>query len=178
PEAHWCGANWVEMTMFVVTGLRHYGYYRLAAEVAHRNCKMVFDELERYGHFREYFNSITGSGAGLADYIWTGMPAYFIISVLLGIEPAPSGVLILPALPDEWSSASIENLRIRGRRLSVRVTVEDNLQETIAKIDGKPVSTLSRRGVMIPWDVFTDGLCVEILQPRSTADTPTAPIEL
>ena len=175
PDAHWCGANWVEMTMFVIAGLRQYGYYRLASKVAYRNIQMVFQELERYGHFREYFNSVTGCGAGLADYIWTAMPAYFIVGSIFGIEPMPAGISILPALPEEWSSAEIHNLRVRGKRLHLKVHVDSNIEETVAIINDNPTQVWRHRGVFIPWQNVTDGLRVEIVQPRSIPEEHTAP---
>jgi len=169
PDAHWCGANWVEMTMFVIGGLKKYGITRLAANLAYRNTKMVFDELERYGHFREYFNSVTGAGAGLADYIWTAMPAHFIVNVFLGIQPCPAGLSILPALPDGWDRTAAENVRVRSKRVSVAVRMNPESDQTAAWIDGRPAKVVANRGVFIPWDGLADGTTVEIVQAGSSS---------
>ena len=171
PEAHWCGANWVEMSMFVIAGLKSYGHFRLAAELAYQNTKMVFDELERYGHFREYFNSITGEGVSLTDYIWTAMPAHFIVNVFFGIEPTPDGLAILPALPDGWNEIAINGLQVRGKRVSVSVRIDAHAGQTVARINGRSAEVLHNRGVLIPWEDLSDGLSVEIVQPRSIPET-------
>jgi len=175
PDAHWCGANWVEMSMFVIAGLKSYGHYRLAANLAFQNTKMVFDELERYGHLREYFNSQTGAGVDLIDYIWTAMPAHFIVNVFLGVEPRPAGLAILPALPDGWNAIAIDGLRMRGKRVSVRVRVAGESDQTTARIDNGAAEVFGNRGVLIPWTDVSDGLSVEIVQAPSIPETHVAP---
>ncbi len=177
PEAHWKGANWVEMTMFVIDGLKRYGYYRLAADLAYQNTKMVFDELEKYGHFREYFNSIEGNGVDLIDYIWTAMPAHFIVNVFFGVEPTADGLSIMPSLPADWTEISIERLQVRGKRVSVRVTLDDSVVKTQALINGQPARVTGNRGVFIPWSELADGMVVEITQPTCLTETYAAPSE-
>lgn len=177
PQKHWQGANWVEMSLFPILGLKAYGYYNKAAELAYRNTKMVFDELEKYGHFREYFNSMTGQGADLIDYIWTAMPAWFIIHVFFGIEPLAEGVRVLPALPREWPGISLRGLRIRNRRMDLSVKREIGAESVNARYDGVRLDTLKERGVLIPWDRLRDGASLEILQPWDIADRPSAPEE-
>ncbi|MGQ9580941.1 MAG: MGH1-like glycoside hydrolase domain-containing protein [Armatimonadota bacterium] len=178
PESHWFGANWVEMSMLVIIGLRNYGYYRLAADLAYRNTKMVFDELERHGHFREYFNSVTGSGTGLVDYIWTSIPAYFIVGVFLGIEPVPAGIRIIPALPQGWNNLEVRNLHVREKHLIVKIAVREGLNETISTVNGQPVEAFRSRGVFIPWTTPTNELRIEITQPPVIPEQHTAPVRL
>lgn len=177
PEKHWHGSNWVEMSLFAILGLKYYGYYSRAAQLAYRNTRMVFDELEKFGHFREYFNSLTGEGVDLIDYIWTAMPAYFIVNIFLGLEPNIEHLEVMPALPEGWSQASIENIRVRGRRISVSVQRDDKIQLTQAKVSGKPVDVVGNRGVRIPWPDFIDGAYIEIVQPVSIQDHPAPPPE-
>lgn len=177
PEAHWKGANWVEMTMFVIAGLKNYGYYRLAAELAYRNTKMVFDELEKYGHFREYFNSVEGNGVDLIDYIWTAMPAHFIVNVFFGIEPRADGLSILPSLPADWDEIAIERIHVRRKKVSVRVRLDDSVVKTQATVSGEPARVMANRGVLIPWCEVADGTSVEITQPRCLTETYAAPPE-
>jgi len=177
PEKHWYGSNWVEMSMFAIDGLKRYGCYQLAADLAYQNTKMVFDELERYGHFREYFNSIEGNGVDLIDYIWTAMPAHFIVSVFLGIEPQGDGLAILPALPTGWDRIEIESLRVRGANVSVKVTADPGASETTATLNGEQFSVVENRGVVAPWGRMTDGARVEIVQPKSIEETHAAPVE-
>lgn len=175
PEKHWFGSNWVEMSLFAIFGLRHYGFHRLAAGLAERNTRMVFEELERYGHFREYFNSMSGAGVDLIDYIWTAMPAHFIAAVFLGIEPAPEGLRVLPALPEGWPGAAIEDLRVRGMRVSVSVGIDPDARETAAWVDGQPVEVAENRGITLAWDQLHDATRIEIIQPSSIPDRPAAP---
>ncbi len=175
PRAHWMGANWVEMTLFVILGLRRYGYWRAAAELAWRNTKMVFDGLRRSGHFREYFDSETGEGVDLIDYIWTGMPAFFVTGVLLGVEPQAEGLLVMPALPHGWDEAAISRLRVRGRSVSLRVRRAPGDERTRVLLDGREMNPVAGRGVLVPWDALEDGAEMEIVQPASLADRPRAP---
>ena len=177
PDAHWQGANWVQMSMFVISGLRNYGYYRSAARLALSNTRMVFEVLEREGHFREYFDSVTGEGVDLIDYIWTAMPAHFIVSVFFGIEPGREGVAIAPALPDGWNRIDIENLHLRGRRVAVSVRVDPGAVGTRATVDGAPAPIVEGRGVFVPWAALSDGIRVEIVQPSEIEDAPRAPAE-
>ena len=177
PEKHWFGSNWVEMTVFVIQGLRNYGYYQLAADLAHRNTKMVFDVLEKEGHFREYFNSVEGSGTDLIDYVWTAMPAYFIVGTLFGIEPRADHLEVLPALPKDWPEISIEALSVRGKRISVRVARNARASATVATFKGEPFEVADNRGVRIPWDRIEDGDRIEIVQPTEIPETHAAPPE-
>ena len=165
------------MSLFVILGLKNYGFHRLASDLAYQNTKMVFDELEKYGHFREYFNSVDGSGVDLVDYIWTAMPAYFIVNVFLGIEPRGDGLAILPALPSGRQEAGVENLCVRGKRVSVRVEVDASAAETYAELDGEPAPVSENRGVVIPWGQLPDSTHIRIVQPSVIPEAHAAPLE-
>lgn len=177
PEKHWYGSNWVEMTMFVTQGLKNYGFYSLAADLARRNTKMVFDVLEREGHFREYFNSVEGNGTDLIDYVWTGMPAHFIVGILLGIEPKADCLEILPALPEGWNEAKIEGLLVRGKRISVSIRRDLQASAAMAAVNGEWAEVADGRGIRLPWDRLDDGLVIEIVQPPAIPETHAAPPE-
>jgi len=120
-QYHWRGANWVEMSWLAVQGLSRYGHDAEAARVAEANCRMVFRTLERTGHFREFYNTLTGEPSDLTDYIWTSMPAIMIVETFFGIRPTPQGLEIRPSLPQGWDEIRIRNLRIRGASLSLSV---------------------------------------------------------
>jgi len=177
PRAHWMGANWVEMTLFVILGLRRYGYWRLASSLAWRNTKMVFDELRRFGHFREYFDSETGEGVDLIDYCWTGMPAYFLVGCIIGVQPEAQGLCVIPALPAGWEEASIRNLHIRGRRVSIRVHKIPGDGAVRALLDGEEVPPFQERGILVPWGDLRDEAEIEIFHPETLGDVPRAPAE-
>ena len=138
---------------------------------------MVFDELEKYGHFREYFNSTDGSGVDLVDYIWTAMPAYFIVNIFFGIEPRADGLAILPALPRGWQEAGVENSCVRSKRISVRVEVDASAAETSAELDSEPAPVSENRGAVIPWGQLPDSAHIRIVQPSVIPEAHAAPLE-
>lgn len=118
---HWRGANWVEMTWLVTLGLKRYGYHEEAARIAERNCRMVYDSLERTGHFREFYNTFTGAPSDLTDYIWTSLPAAMVVDIFFGVRPTAQGVEIDPALPAQWPRIAMRHLQIRDQRCDVAV---------------------------------------------------------
>ena len=177
PEGHWFGSNWLEMSLFPLLGLKRYGCLNLMSSLANQNIKMVFDELDRFGHFREYFNSVEGNGTDLIDYNWTGIVAYFLIAFLFGIEPNEKGLEIKPALPDGWDRAEITGLCIRGKKVSVYIQREPTASDTAVIVNSHSEDPLEGRGVLIPWEELVDGTRVEIQQPMHIQDTPVSPPE-
>jgi glycogen debranching enzyme len=175
PRWHWHGSNWVEMTWLVILGLQRYGYYQEAARLAETNTRMVFDTIDKISHFREYFNTETGEGVDLYDYIWAAMPGIFITQILLGIEPTADGLRVMPALPEGWGEISIRSLKVRGRRVSVHVTRDPKATETRAKVSGRSWPAEDGRGVFVPWDQMGRRISVEIVQPARTAETHRPP---
>jgi len=125
---------------------------------------MVFRTLEKDGHFREYYNSLTGEPTDLTDYIWTSMPAIMLVDVILGIRPTADGVQIMPALPAGWEETSITGLRIRDHRVSVIVRRDPLAVQTIANVNGITCPVIGRRGVLIAWDAMPDKCTIEIVQ--------------
>lgn len=174
-DQHWKGANWVEMTALVVQGLRNYGYFGLASDLAFRNAQMVFDELERFGHFREYFNSETGEGVDLVDYVWTGMPAWFVTGVFFGIEPRMEGLEIMPSLPKDWSEIELQRLAVRGKHVSLYIRRDPGNTDTNVLINGSTAEPWEGRGVLIPWDELADDTEIEISQPWILPEAPSPP---
>lgn len=175
PEGHWFGSNWLEMTLFPLLGLKRYGYFNLLSALAFQNIKMVFDELDRFGHFREYFNSEEGNGTDLIDYNWTGIVAFFLVGMIFGIEPNEKGLGILPSLPEGWDRVEISNLVVRGRRVSVSIQREPSVSETAVIVNSHREDHVAGRGVLISWNDLSDGTCVEIRQPLCIHDNPVAP---
>jgi len=172
---HWQGSNWVEMSWLVVLGLRRYGLYREATALAWRNAEMVFRTLEKTGHFREYYDSLSGEPVGLYDYIWSSIPAAMMVRAFLGIEPTAEGLLIMPELPSGWSEAAISELAVRGGRLSLEVRRTDEVRETECQVNGQARAMTGGRGVLIPWVEVTGELKVRIIQPRELGESLTLP---
>lgn len=164
---HWRGANWVEMTWLAILGLKRAGEYDEAARLAEINTRMVFRTLEVDGHFREYYNSLTGEPADLTDYIWTSMPAIMLVDVILGVRPTAEGVEIMPALPAGWPEARIADLQMRDHRLSVRVRRDSLASETTASVDGAARPVIAERGILLRWDEMPRRCTVEIVQGES-----------
>ncbi len=166
---HWRGANWVQMTWLVIQGLKRYGRYDEAARLAEVNCRMVFDTLEKSGHFREFYNSLTGAPSDLTDYIWTSMPAIMAIEVFFGVRPTAEGVEVLPALPAGWATIRIDNLHVRGTRLSIVVDRDPQANATAATVNEAPWPVREDRGVFIKWSELPAEAVVRITQSRQSA---------
>ena len=166
-DKHWHGSNWVEMSWLPILGLKKYGHYEKAAELAYINTKMVFDELELTSHFREYYDTNSGKAASgcLYDYIWACIPAAFITQIFFGVEPKADGLEVIPALPRDWDDISLKNLNIRGAKVSVHVTRSKEITETQVTVNGNPVTPVNNRGVFIPWGQLSAGANIEIQQP-------------
>jgi hypothetical protein len=86
PRNYWRGPAWINMHWLIADGLRRYGYFDTADELAARSIDLV----ERQG-YREYYDTLTGEGLGAADFCWSAlahdMPA-----------PRPSEVFQRPQL--------------------------------------------------------------------------------
>lgn len=165
---HWRGANWVEMTWLVIQGLRGYGFYDEAARVAEANCRMVFDALERTGHFREFYNSLTGEPSDLTDYIWTAMPAIMVVETFFGLRPTAVGLEVAPALPAGWNDIRIDNLHVRDAVISLRVRRDDSVINTLLLVDGKRVTLPQARPACIPWGDLAGQCRMEWIEPATT----------
>jgi hypothetical protein len=173
-QGHWHGSNWVEMSHLVLQGLRQYGYYEKAAKLAEINCRMVFQTLEKTAHFREYYNTMTGDPAGLTDYIWSAMPAAMIVEILFGIRPTSEGVSILPALPPGWDEMAIDNVSVRGKKLTVSVR---RAKTTSVKFNGHAAEIAENRGLFVPWKDLddTNSVYIELAAPPDKASAPPRP---
>ncbi len=174
-QMHWKGANWVEMSLFVILGLKNYGYYNLASSLAYRNTQMVFHELVKHGHFREYFDSVTGEGLDLVDYIWTGTPAFFIVDVFFGVRPTRTHLEVMPAISENWGECRLGGLRVRNRIVDVCVRIDRDARYTRCYVDGRETECVDRRGLRIGWADVGSECRIEIVQPPHIEDTPKAP---
>ena len=176
-EGHWHGSNWVEMSWLPILGLKKYGCYKQAAELAYTNAKMVFDELDLTGHFREYYDTNTGKGAAgcLYDYIWACLPAAMVTQIFFGIAPTAAGLEVMPALPQDWDDISISRLKIRGVEVSLKVTRSQRRKNTSVTVNGRSVKAQQNRGVVIPWSQFTTDVNIEIAQPMEIDEEIEAP---
>jgi glycogen debranching enzyme len=64
----WRGPSWMNTNWYLSRGLRRHGRIDLASVLEDRSARLV----EEHG-FREYYNPLTGVGAGARDFSWTGI---------------------------------------------------------------------------------------------------------
>ncbi len=162
---HWRGSNWVEMTWLVIGGLQRCGHEAEAARIAEINSRMVFKTLEDSGHFREFYNSLTGEPSDLTDYIWTSIPAAMAVEVFFGIHPTTAGLEVRPAMPQGWPEMAIHNLRIRGSTLSLTIRRDREARQRTVTVNGHLRDTDARGGVFLGWRDLPPACTISILQP-------------
>ena len=66
PLRYWRGPVWIIINWMISNGLKHYGYEALAAVIKDHSLALT----EKSG-LLEYFDPITGEGAGGRDFSWT-----------------------------------------------------------------------------------------------------------
>jgi hypothetical protein len=64
----WRGPSWMNTNWYLSRGLRRHGRADVAAMIEDRSARLVEDH-----GFREYYNPLTGEGAGAHDFSWTGI---------------------------------------------------------------------------------------------------------
>ena len=62
----WRGPTWININWLLHTGLSKHGYNEAAAGLARRSAELAL----RSG-FREFYNPMTGEGAGARDFGWS-----------------------------------------------------------------------------------------------------------
>jgi glycogen debranching enzyme len=181
-DGHWHGGNWIEMTWLVIQGLRNYGFYEESSRLAFRNVQMSFNEFKARSHLREYFDSATGAGLSLNDYIWAALPGYFIVESFYGVRPTREGIEIMPSLPADWRLITLQDLRIRGIPVALSVSRDPGADTATAQVNGQPWTEIrGNRGILIPWETLTDlpdGLTVSVTQPPDIQETLAPPFPL
>lgn len=68
PDQYWRGNSWLVVNWMIYMGLRRYGYFDLASELALKSLQLV----EGSG-FWEYYHPITGRGLGAHPQSWSGL---------------------------------------------------------------------------------------------------------
>jgi Trehalase len=66
PKRYWQGPTWLNINWLVIDGLKRYGF----ADHAEALTKVTIELVERSG-FREYFDPLTGEGAGVDRFSWS-----------------------------------------------------------------------------------------------------------
>lgn len=68
PDHYWRGNVWLAVNWLIYQGLRRYGYFVQASQLAQRSLDLV----EKHG-FHEYFNPLNGTGHGPALQSWSAI---------------------------------------------------------------------------------------------------------
>jgi hypothetical protein len=129
-------------------GLRNYGAFSDAADLAWRNFSMVQRELYLEGHFREWWNSWTGRGTGLYDYIWASMGAPLVVEGLFGLRLRREGLELRPALPPSLDSIALHRLHLRGKTLTLLVKRTGTRAITL---NGSPLPLDAQGKALLEW---------------------------
>jgi hypothetical protein len=66
PKLYWQGPTWVNINWLIIDGLKRYGFKEHAAALRESTLEMI----QKSGCY-EYFDPLTGEGAGAADFSWT-----------------------------------------------------------------------------------------------------------
>lgn len=66
PTSYWQGPAWINMNWLIIDGLKRYGFTDHAEALRESTLEMI----EHSGFF-EYFNPLTGDGAGTDNFSWT-----------------------------------------------------------------------------------------------------------
>ncbi len=66
PKLYWQGPSWVNMNWLIIEGLKQYGFDDHAQALTESTLDMV-----KIGGFAEYFDPLTGEGAGADNFSWT-----------------------------------------------------------------------------------------------------------
>lgn len=74
-ECNWRGSTWAPTNYMIFQGLMHYGYVKVARELALRLFKMA---VVKNPVLREYYNAETGEGLGQTDF-WGFTALYYVM---------------------------------------------------------------------------------------------------
>ncbi|HVC35917.1 MAG TPA: trehalase family glycosidase [Candidatus Dormibacteraeota bacterium] len=75
PKLYWQGPSWVNINWLIIDGLERYGFDHHAAAL--RECTL---EMIGKSGFYEYFDPLSGEGAGTANFSWTAALAIDLLS--------------------------------------------------------------------------------------------------
>jgi len=114
----WRGPVWANTAYAVIEGLKRYGFFEIAADLAFRLCDGIYRAYGRTGRFYEFYDPTSydirllhrkrgnrwkrvtlGSGP-VVDFVgWTGLVNTLVIDLLFGVQRTADGLAIQPRLP-------------------------------------------------------------------------------
>ncbi|QGQ95189.1 hypothetical protein EHS13_09970 [Paenibacillus psychroresistens] len=103
---YWRGRIWGPTNFLVSEGLKRYGYYDLAYEIAQKSLRLFLGEWKKDNHIHENYNALTGDGDDVLNadpvYTWGGLLPYLAVEEL--VEAQPWGGLRFGNLSEEHAS--------------------------------------------------------------------------
>lgn len=186
-QQYWRGAVWPPMNYLVCQGLRRYGFYEEAGELARRSADLYLRSWRTFGACRENYDSRTGEGGGRRHQSWGPLLALLALEEYADATPW-EGLRVGSLEPD--AAGTLSGLRLGGRRLTVSqgpdgLSVEVDGKERIrtdgpavlrdVELDRRRVSARvhTRRAaafrIQLPGERFSlevDGGRVELSEPR------------
>lgn len=114
----WRGPVWANTAYAVIQGLKRYGLFEAAADLAFRLCDGIYRTYGKTGRFYEFYDPTSydtrllhrkrgnrwkrvtlGSGP-VVDFVgWTGLVNSLVVDLLFGLQRTDSGFAIQPRLP-------------------------------------------------------------------------------
>ena len=82
PNRYWRGPVWLDQALFLIEGLRNYGYYEDAKLIAYKlfnNAKGLTES----DPIRENYNPETGEGLHATNFSWSAAAYYLIYTEVL-----------------------------------------------------------------------------------------------
>ncbi|CAN5655796.1 hypothetical protein BH09VER1_BH09VER1_55770 [soil metagenome] len=72
--SNWLGPIWILPSYLIWDGLRRYGFYREAGELAHRILALLAADLDQNGHWHENYHPETGKGLAAPGFVsWNAL---------------------------------------------------------------------------------------------------------
>jgi glycogen debranching enzyme len=148
PASYHNGSVWPHDTALCVGGLVRYGFVRHARQVAAGLIEAAaffsgrLPELYCGFDKQEVPGPVPYPAAG-SPQAWAAASPIGILTALLGLDPdVPNGTLTLsPALPPEWGSVELDDVRLGRERLGIHVRADGSFSWT-----GVPDLTVKGRG--------------------------------
>jgi hypothetical protein len=137
----WRGPVWINTAYSVIEGLRRYGFYDAASDLAWRLCDGVYRTFAQTGHFYEFYDPtaigidhlnrkrgnrwkrMSLGGKPVPDFVgWTGLVNTLVAETLFGIQPTADGMAIQPRFPPHAEGLEL-SLTLPLQALRIDLTV-------------------------------------------------------
>ena len=132
-ECNWRGNTWIPANYMIFHGLMHYGYDRIARELAEKTYSMALD---KNPVTREYYDSETGQGYGMNPFWgWSSLAYAMPLEYQLHYDPMDLNGKIKPILAEKLGI----QFPAEGQRDSRGAVANADLRAGIHELDVAPV---------------------------------------